>query len=67
MTRKLDVASRQNITSASQSPTVDSFACTTVAAPIATSDHGCMKAPIHRRQGLVVTSQFRLLPRKHTQ
>ena len=45
MTRKLDVASRQNITSASQSPAVNSLACTTVAAPIATSDHGCMKAP----------------------
>ena len=33
MTRKLDVASRQNITSASQSPALDSLACTTVAAP----------------------------------
>jgi hypothetical protein len=45
ITRKLDVASRQNKTSVSQSPAVDSLACTTVAAPAATSVHGCRKTP----------------------
>src|SRR5215472_14000875 len=45
MTRKLDVASRQNSTSASQSPAVDRLAWTTVAAAAATSDHGSRNAP----------------------